>query len=409
MVKQPGTFWVRVTNGCGIPYEDTIVVKRRFVPTLFIGNDTTICPGNTMTLSATPGFRSYNWTSSDGTGYSGRQINVPVQNNLGMRILAGTADGCVATDSTGINVFSAPVITLGADLSFCNYDSAILSAGNIFSSYQWNNGSTGNSIRVSTTGSYWVQVKDNNGCIASDTVSVTVNTAPVITLGQDRNLCAGETLVLDPGPFARYNWQDASANRTFEIQQAGTYWVTVTDTRGCRGSDSLRINEVLAGPVNFLAPSITFCKYERVELSPQGSFNTYLWSTGARQRIISVDRGGRYTLEVTDANGCRGSDTIQVVENNCLTGVFIPNAFTPNGDRLNDQFRALVYGNVISFRLQVFNRFGELVFSTTDPRQGWDGIYKGKSSPAGNFVWQCSYHLEGSEHAYQKGTVMLLR
>ena len=408
-VKQPGTYWVSVTNGCGIPYQDTILVERHTVPSLFIGNDTIICPGNTITFRASPGFSSYNWTSSDGTRYMGQQINVRVQNNLGMHILASTAEGCVAADSTGINVFSAPVLNLGADLSICDYDSAQLSAGNNFSSYLWNNGNTGNSIRVSTTGLYWLQVKDSNGCTASDTVSIIVNTAPVFTLGQDRNLCAGETLVLDPGPFAQYNWQDASSNRTIGVQQAGTYWVTVTDTRGCRGSDSMRVNTVLAIPANFLAASDTFCKYQRVDLSPQGSFNAYLWSTGARQRTISVDRGGRYTLEVIDVNGCRGSDTIQVVENNCLTGVFIPNAFTPNGDRLNDEFQALVYGNVISFRLQVFNRFGELVFSTTDPRQGWDGIFKGKSSPAGNFVWQCSYHIEGSEPAYQKGTVMLLR
>ena len=408
-VKQPGTYWVSVTNGCGIPYQDTIVVGQHIVPLLSIGNDTTICPGNTITFNASPGFNSYNWSTSDSTRYTGQKINVRVQNNLHLRILASTAEGCVATDSTGINVFSAPVLNLGADLSFCDYDSAQLSAGNNFSSYLWNNGNTTNSIRVRTAGLYWLQVKDNNGCAAADTVSITVNTAPVFSLGLDRNLCAGETLVLDPGPFAQYIWQDASSNRTIEAQQAGTYWVTVTDTRGCRGSDSLRVNALLPVPANFLASSDSFCKYQRLDLSPQGSFNAYLWSTGARQRTISIDRGGRYTLEVIDANGCRGRDTIQVVENNCLTGVFIPNAFTPNSDRLNDEFHALVYGNVISFRLQVFNRFGELVFSTTDPRQGWDGTYKGKSSPAGNFVWQCSYHLEGVEPAYQKGTVMLLR
>jgi gliding motility-associated-like protein len=175
------------------------------------------------------------------------------------------------------------------------------------------------------------------------------------------------------------------------------------------GSDSLRINAILPVPTNFLSPTVSFCKYQRLDLAPQGSFNQYLWSTGARQRTISVDRGGRYTLEVIDANGCRGRDTIQVVENDCLTGVFLPNAFTPNGDRLNDQFRALVYGKVISFSLQVYNRFGELVFSTSDPGKGWDGLYKGKVSPSGNFVWQCSYHLEGSEPGYQKGTIMLIR
>jgi len=409
VVKQPGTYHVNVTNSCGTPTADTIVVKRRALPSLFIGNDTTICPGNTISFKAGPGFSSYNWATSDGTLYTGQEINLQVQKNLGMKIRASTAEGCVATDSTSISVFSAPVLNLGPDLSFCNYDSAQLSAGNNFTSYLWNNGSTVNSILVRNEGLYWVKGTDKNGCTAADTVSISVNTAPVFTLGQDRNLCAGETLVLDPGPFAQYNWQDASSNRTIEVKQAGTYWVTVTDTRGCRGSDSMQVNAVLAVPSNFMAPSVTFCKYQRVDLSAQRIFKEYLWSNGSRQPTISVDRGGRYSLEVLDANGCRGKDTIQVIENDCLNGIFIPNAFTPNNDQLNDQFRALVYGKVISFRLQVYNRFGELVFSTTDPRQGWDGLWKGKTSPSGNFVWQCSYHLEGSEPTSQKGTVMLIR
>jgi gliding motility-associated-like protein len=409
VVKQPGTYHVSVTNGCGLPYADTIAVERRTVPLLFIGNDTTICPGNIMTFRAAPGFSSYNWATSDGTLFTGQEINVRVQNNLDMRILARTANGCVSADSANLRVFTVPNLNLGPDLSFCDYDSALLNAGNNFSSYLWNNGNTGNTIRVKNAGLYWVKGIDMNGCAATDTVSISVNTAPAFSFGQDRNLCEGENLILDPGPYAQFTWQDASSNRTLTVRQAGIYWVSVTDTRGCRGSDSLRINSILPVPANFLAPSVTFCKYQRVDLSPQGTFNQYLWSTGARQRTISVDRGGRYTLEVIDANGCRGRDTIQVVENDCLTGIFLPNAFTPNGDRLNDQFRALVYGKVISFSLQVYNRFGEMVFSTSDPGQGWDGFYKGKSSPSGNFVWQCRYHLEGSEPGYQKGTVMLIR
>jgi gliding motility-associated-like protein len=240
-------------------------------------------------------------------------------------------------------------------------------------------------------------------------MSVTVNPLPVINLGADRDLCAGETLTLDPGNFSQYRWQDGSTNRTLPVTQAGVYWVTVTNNRGCVGSDSLRIGAILPSPSDFLQASVTFCKYQDVTLSPARRFNAYLWSTGARQQTLTVDRGGRYTLEVTDLNGCRGRDTIQVIENDCLTGVFIPNAFTPNGDNLNDRFMALVYGRVISFKMQVYNRFGELVYSTTDPRQGWDGIFKGKGSPAGNFVWQCSYQLEGSEPVFQKGTVMLIR
>jgi gliding motility-associated-like protein len=301
------------------------------------------------------------------------------------------------------------MVNIGPDLSLCSYDSATLDAGAGYRSYRWSTGQTDRLVQVRTTGNYWIRTEDAYGCISQDTLRVDVYAAPAVNLGQDRNLCTGETLVLDPGAFSQYSWQDGSTGRTLAVRQPGLYAVTVTNNRGCRGSDSFQVNTLLPMPADFLKPSVSFCKYQDIELVPNRDFSAYRWSTGSRQRTVRVNRGGAYTLEVEDANGCKGKDTIQVIENDCLNGVFIPNAFTPNGDQLNDRFMALVYGKVVSFRLQVYNRFGELVFSTTDPRQGWDGIFKGKDSPAGNFVWQCSYQLEGSEPAYQKGTVMLIR
>jgi gliding motility-associated-like protein len=409
-VRQPGTYRVSVTNLCGNTYGDTIVVQRAAVPLLNLGNDTTLCPASNLSLEASAGFSSYTWTLSNGSQDSGRNLLLNnLSSPLSIRILARTVDGCVARDSLDIGIFPTPSVSIGPDIEFCSGDSVRISGGAGYLNYTWNNGNTTSSIVARTTGQYWLQATDVNGCVSSDTMSVTVNPLPVINLGADRDLCAGETLTLDPGNFSQYRWQDGSTNRTLPVTQAGVYWVTVTNNRGCVGSDSLRIGAILPSPSDFLQASVTFCKYQDVTLSPARRFNAYLWSTGARQQTLTVDRGGRYTLEVTDLNGCRGRDTIQVIENDCLTGVFIPNAFTPNGDNLNDRFMALVYGRVISFKMQVYNRFGELVYSTTDPRQGWDGIFKGKGSPAGNFVWQCSYQLEGSEPVFQKGTVMLIR
>ena len=92
-----------------------------------------------------------------------------------------------------------------------------------------------------------------------------------------------------------------------------------------------------------------------------------------------------------------------------MLGVYIPGAFTPNSDGRNDIFKALVFGKVVSFKLQVFSREGQLVFQTTDPAKGWDGLYKGMSYSTTTFVWQCSYQLEGQRPDYQKGTVILVR
>lgn len=114
-------------------------------------------------------------------------------------------------------------------------------------------------------------------------------------------------------------------------------------------------------------------------------------------------------LTVKDNNGCSGNDTTRIVEKICYTGVYIPTAFTPNNDGLNDLFRARVYGKTTSFKLEVYNRYGEKVFETTDPGAGWNGIYKGTPQSTAVFVWQCFYQLTGEKSAYKKGTVALIR
>jgi gliding motility-associated-like protein len=92
-----------------------------------------------------------------------------------------------------------------------------------------------------------------------------------------------------------------------------------------------------------------------------------------------------------------------------MQGIFIPTAFTPNNDGLNDVFKAVVFGKVVSFKLQVYSREGQLIFQTTDPLKGWDGFYKNGSYATTAFVWQCSYQIENRQPEYQKGTVILIR
>jgi gliding motility-associated-like protein len=108
-----------------------------------------------------------------------------------------------------------------------------------------------------------------------------------------------------------------------------------------------------------------------------------------------LDKPGQYILEVADLNGCYGKDTVVVYSKVCRTGVFIPNAFTPNADGLNDIFKAMVFGNVVNFRLDVYNRWENWFFSTTDPSKGWNGRSKVMKTAPRFFVWRCSYQLDG--------------
>lgn len=134
-----------------------------------------------------------------------------------------------------------------------------------------------------------------------------------------------------------------------------------------------------------------------------------MWSTGAGQPNITVDKTGYYTLTVQDVNGCTGSDTIQIVHKDCLNGVNIPTAFTPNNDGKNDIFRAKAFGDVVSFQLIIYNRLGQTVFVTTDRFAGWDGTLNGLPQNPDTFIYKCVYQLQGRKQVMEKGTVVLIR
>lgn len=410
IVKTQGQYFVAVTNVCGNSFADTVQVSLASVPPLSIGPDTIICRGDTLSLQASPGFATYNWHIFNSTAGQGQHITLLPAANTVVSVIGTTQDGCKAIDSISVKVLNARPINLGADTSFCNHDSLQLFGGNGYLQYIWSTGSTTSSINVFRAGTYWVKAKDVNNCFATDTLIVQqVFALPVVDLGNDQNLCKGTSLVFNAGNFSHYLWQDGSNNRTYSASQTGSYWVQVRDNNNCKASDTVVIKNILPSPVNFLPKTDSLCQYDKIQLQPTGNFQGYLWSTGETTPSILVSQVGRYTLTATDSNGCSGTDTTDVVQKYCRSGVFIPTAFTPNGDQLNDVFRAKVFGVAVSFQLRIYDRYGSLVFFTTDPLKGWDGNYNGQPAASGAFVWQCSYQLQGGQPFVQKGIMVLVR
>lgn len=259
------------------------------------------------------------------------------------------------------------------------------------------------------SGIYKDTMASSLNCDSIVTTHLTVNPKPVPILEPDRDLCAGTQSVLSPGSFAQYLWQDMTTSNTLTVKTPGLYWVKVTNGFNCTATDSITVRSILLSPDNFLKKTDSICSYQKLEIAAEGTFNNYRWSTGAGQKQVVVDKPGTYWLTVTDAKSCTGTDTITIYPKNCMLGVYIPSAFTPNGDGRNDVFKALVFGKVISFRLQVFSREGQLVFQAIDPLKGWNGFYKDMSYSTTTFVWQCSYQLENQQPEFQKGTVTIIR
>jgi gliding motility-associated-like protein len=408
-VKKAGIYFVSVSNLCGDKYSDTIETKAAIVPALNIGNDISVCLFDTVQITASTGFKTYTWQSTETLLVQANKAVIVVLKNETITLQAITADGCPASDTLKLTGIKAKQFSLGNDTSFCAGESiTLLTSG--YNKYQWSTGSTANSIAANQTGKYWLHALDNNGCYAKDTIEIkNVYPLPVINLGSDFDLCIGQTRRLDAGAFTKYLWQDGSANRYYNTVAPSLIWVRATNENGCIASDSVAFKSVLPVPGNFLQPTDSICQYEQLTLTPLSAFNAYKWSTGSTNPSLVVDAGGTYVLTVMDASGCTGNDTTIVFQKNCYSGVHVPTAFTPNGDALNDVFRARVYGTVISFRLQVYNRFGELVFSTTNPMQAWNGAVRGRPESSGVFVFHCSYELAGGRPSTLQGTVTLIR
>jgi gliding motility-associated-like protein len=309
-----------------------------------------------------------------------------------------------------VRVKQVPLINLGSDTGFCINDSVMLTAPAGFHQYNWSNGSSASSIYISAPGEYSVQATHMNGCVSNDTVLVRRYPFSLPMLGPDTSYCMDQLHMLSAGNYASYQWNTNESTSSIAVSTPGQYWVKVTTSNGCIGADTVNILNLYKNPADFLNDTASICAGVPVILSPLQNFEQYTWSTGHETRSISTIVDGTFVLTVTDDHGCIGKDMIEVVRSgNCPNTISFYNAFSPNGDALNPLFKPAVTGNLEKYLFAIYNRYGELIFVTTDPQAGWDGYYKGKLQSPGSFVFKCSYKFFGHPSTTKAGSFVLIR
>lgn len=410
-VTMPGTYYVAVKDACGNSFRDTIFISHSAPIPFDIGADRIKCNKDTIHLTAPGGFLNYTWGPSYNiSSQNAQQVIVQPGIDTFYFVRAEKTAGCFAFDTVRIKVNTSPIIQLGADRSLCSGDSALLNAGSGFTQYLWSNGSTAQQVTVYNKGDFSIAGTTAEGCRSFDTLRiVNVWPNPVVSLNGDTSLCMGSSRILQAGSFPSYLWQDLSKSSSFTVRGTGTYYVTVTDNNQCRGSDTVHITKLLPFPANFLPADTAVCNYSNLFILPNSSYNTYLWSNHSTASSIKITDPGLYWLQVTDTSSCVGRDTILVNPKGCVTGFFVPNAFTPNNDQLNDVIHPLIGGNIVFYEFSVFNRWGTMVFATKEINRGWDGTLKGYPQDPGLFTWKCIYQFAGSLPKTANGTVLLVR
>jgi len=253
---------------------------------------------------------------------------------------------------------------------------------------------------------------------------VRIYTRPSIMLSSIPELCEGEMLMISPvvqggsgintshwvGPDNFTNNNQLLWINEVTTNMAGTYTLTVTDTINCMESKSMEL-------IVNQGTEIAFSEYDTLWVVPgfilEAGYGaeSYYWNTGETAETIVIDSMGSYNVELISYQGCKSTDTVQILWSG--TPFYLPNAFTPNGDGLNDSFRAIPrYDYVNRYHMSIYNRWGQRIYETMDINKGWDGTFKGSPCMMGAYVFRIVYEEFGQQPIESKvveGTVMLVR
>lgn len=415
-VKATGTYFYEAQDYCHNTHRDTIIVTYHAKQHFTVINPSDKCAADTIKLSIPPSFTNVSWQPSTmaQTG-TPNMVWITTQQPGMFRLFAKDNNNCTVADSMNILIKPAPLVDLGSNSrTICSGDVLTLATTGTFIQYNWNTGSSAPTIDVSQAGSYWLKATAANGCSSSDTTMLAVSPLPVVDLGNDVNVCTGNTVSFSaPATTGNtYRWQDGSNTAVFTTGIAGRYFVSVTNAAGCSASDTVNILRVLPLPSGFLPRDTSLCPNYTITIAPAKKYASYIWNTGSNAASVTVNNPGRFILSVTDTEGCKGSDTLNVMASpvsDCPLAIYFPNAFTPNKDGTNDVFKPKAWGILRKFHLQIFNRFGQMIFETTDVEHGWDGLISGIPQAAGTYVWQAVYQFTNEAERSAKGSLLLVR
>ena len=393
-INQQGTYWVDVmVNNCRS--SDTIQINLNPLPTVNIGNDTTICEGETISLDANTTNATYLWNDNS----TNPTLTIDQQGIYWVNVMV---NNCRSSDTIQINLNPLPIVNIGNDTTICEGETVSLDANTTNATYLWNDNSTNPTLEIDQQGSYWVDVTVDN-CRSSDTIQINLNPLPTVNIGNDTTICEGEILTLNTNiTNATYLWNDNSTNPTLTVDQQGTYWVDVM-VNNCHSSDTIQIN-LNPLPTVSIGNDTTICEGETISLDANTTSATYLWNDNSTNSTLIVDKQGTYWVDVT-VNNCSSTNTILVNEGDCEIAIEIPNIFTPNNDGINDLFTPSDSKGIFSMNTIIYNRSGKKIFETNNPLIEWDG----QNVSDGTYFWIIHYVDSMKNESQLKGYINILR
>ncbi|MCS7003697.1 MAG: gliding motility-associated C-terminal domain-containing protein [Cytophagales bacterium] len=413
---------------------DTIRIEVKTLPIVYLGGDTLIWRDLEPILIRNYFYQpdvTYEWNHGAG-GYQTSISRNFLQDTVLKLILKATDNWkCVSSDTLNLYILYRPLINLpfrdtvvcSDNFPFFISSIALQDSQNLY--YQWlkDQKPIGNraSLVVDDTGKYEIVVSDNRYSpprFYKDSLVIKGRSSPRPTIFSSRQeqvikgICENETDILSVYPaFRQYRWNTGDTTPTLRISaQVNTYAVTVTDEYSCKGVDSIDVQAIYPLPkLNFPHFVEPLCENGFYEISiNQPNITTVQWSDGISGMKRTFEENGQYITVLTDTNGCQGIDTIEIWYK-CLNEINLPDAFTPNGDGINDVFEPLGK-NILRYEMTIYNRWGEVMFYT-NKSEGWNGKWAGSPVSSGTYFYKIFYEIQyGKERKVgnKEGAVIVL-
>jgi gliding motility-associated-like protein len=416
------SFIVTDSANCRKSFTDSIMVNE--APKFSLGQDTIICEGNAVLIKG-PIHDHYSYAWNSGATTSSILASKPGVYSL---IVRDTTMNCPASDSLLLHISSLPKLHIDSLSPVCLGETVTLRATLDSSAMHpiWRN----NGLVIGKNAAVaWVvsnvypvvlQVENSIHCTNRDSVRVPIIPTPQISLSNPQ-VCPGDSALLSPvvtnaNSLFHYQWYQNSnllpgdTFSTKRVREKGSYQVEYGKPH-CLATAIAHFNFHSLPSTATNPSSVTFCEeYGTIDIDG-GLANSYEWiPEGVTKRFLTVDKIGSYVLKIGNEFNCYAYDTV-IVENRCGPKLYVPNAFTPEQEGDNQVHTIFAY-NIGKFELLIFNRWGEVIYQTSDFRMPWNGYYRNELMPSGSYPWIITYSGNNPDYTtvhQLEGKVVLVR
>lgn len=404
VAKKEGLYWVEVTiKTC--KWRDSVQVTEDKAKVQAFG-DTVYCTYDTFDrkLTASQGFKTYQWNT-------GSKLSFIWVDKKGDYILnATTIHDCPSADTVWVEHYP-PVEVVVGDTTRCPSDVHRFDAQNSDAVIQWSTGDVGQFFNTSTPGIYTVKVTRGK-CFDKDTFELK-NYPLEFALGSDLRYCSTiDTLLsVDGNGYKNVVWNNEVVGPTYKLHEPGKVVVTLLDKNGCPESDSLMVF-LFPNPGLELGADTLVCLAINPVLDAGAGMASYRWQDGKTDRFYTVYEKGLYWVEVYDPEGCRSRDSVFIDKSGDVypSLIYMPNAFTPDGNQINDYYPDNKYVNIGTlYNVKLYNRWGEKLAEFYSPDLNWDGNIKGNPAPEGVYVYLVTWIGCDNERRTASGDFHLIR